>query len=527
MPTQPPHPGAATAAAATASKVIPFEAARETLAALRNAGRTIVHSHGVFDLMHPGHILHLEEARALGDMLVVTLTADRFVDKGPGRPYFNEQLRIRSLAALACVDHVILVPHRGPFAAIDVVRPNFYCKGKEYEDPSMDLSGLLRDERAAVESYGGEMKFVGPIKYSSTRLLNHYFDHLSEPVKAFCTGLAAHHTRKDFHDTVESFRNLRVLVVGDTIFDRYAYVKAQGLTSKNLIISSRFLNEDTQCGGALAVFRHVREFVDDVRYFSLVGHEPWVQVQLAAHIPPSANRTVYAENFTTVVKQRFVEPPAPGKEVKKLFSVNYIDATPPAPAVIERVLTRLREEIRQVDAVLLLDFGHGLMQPAVRDLIQDTAPFLALNCQTNSNNHGFNIINRQYRRADAFTLDEQELILACGHRRPDLPVELESLRRHLGAQAGWLTRGAVETRGVNSSGDTSACPPLEFEVVDAIGAGDAFFSVVALAAARGLPLPLTTFLGQLAGAQAVKIIGNSRPISKQTLVQGGMSLLNL
>lgn len=522
MPTPPP-----TSSPGTDAKCIPFDSAAERMAALRAAGRTLVHSHGVFDLIHPGHILHLEEARALGDTLVVTLTADRFVDKGPGRPYFNEQLRIRSLAALECVDHVILVPHRGPFAAIDAVRPHFYCKGKEYEDPSMDLTGLLMDERAAVERHGGQMRFVGPIKYSSTRLLNHYFDHLSEPVRSFCSALATTHTRRDFHAAVESLRDLRVLVVGDTIFDRYAYVKAQGLTSKNHIISGRFLHDDTQCGGALAVFRHVREFVDDVRYFSLVGHEPWVQVQLAAHIPPASNRTVYAENFTTVVKQRFVEPPIPGKELKKLFSVNYVDAAPPSPAIIDRVLARLREELQQVDAVLLLDFGHGLMQPAVRDLVQQAAPFLALNCQTNSNNHGFNIINRQYRRADIFTLDEQELVLACGQRRPDLPAELESLRQHLHARAGWLTRGPVETRGIDDQGASSSCPPLESEVIDPIGAGDAFFSVVALAAARRLPLPLTTFLGQLAGAQAVKIIGNSRPISKQTLIQGGMSLLNL
>lgn len=508
-------------------KLVPFEEARATFARLQAEGRRVVQSHGVFDLIHPGHILHLEEARSLGDLLVVTLTADRFVDKGPGRPYFNEALRVRSLAALACVDHVVVIPQASPLGAIEAIRPRFYCKGKEYEDPAMYLGGLLAEERAAVERHGGELRFVGPLKYSSTRLLNHYFDHLTEPVRAFCGQLADHCTRRDFHAAVESLKGLRVLVVGDTIFDRYAYVKPQGLTSKNNIISGRYLSEEVQCGGALAVFRHVREFVDDVRYFSLVGHEPWVQIQLAAHVPPAANRTLYAPRFTTVVKQRFVEPPAPGKEVKKLFSVNYIDADPPAPEVVDRMLARLREEMREVDAVLVLDFGHGLMQPAVRELVQEHAPFLALNCQTNSNNHGFNIINRQYHRADAFTLDEQELVLACGQRQPDLAAELVRLRDHLGARVGWLTRGGVETRGVSRDGGTSACPPLEYEVIDTIGAGDAFFSVVALAAARGLPLDLTTFLGQLAGAQAVKIIGNSRPISKNTLVQAGMSLLNL
>ena len=96
-----------------ATKIIPFASAPEFFKALRARGKRLVQSHGIFDLIHPGHILHLEEARALGDALVVTLTADKFVNKGPGRPYFNEQLRLKSLAALSCVDYIVLVPFTG------------------------------------------------------------------------------------------------------------------------------------------------------------------------------------------------------------------------------------------------------------------------------------------------------------------------------------------------------------------------------------------------------------------------------
>ena len=175
--------------------------------------------------------------------------------------------------------------------------------------------------------------------------------------------------------------------------------------------------------------------------------------------------------------------------------------------------------------VLLLDFGHGMMQEPIRQLVQDTAPLLALNCQTNSNNHGFNIISRQYQRADAFTLDEQEMMLSCGRRHLDHLAELKKLRDQFKSRYAWLTRGSVRTIGLRDEAQ-SLCPPLETEVVDTIGAGDAFFSVAALAAARQLPIALGTFLGQLAGGQAVKIVGNERPISKQTLLNSGLSLLN-
>ena len=510
----------------SAAKIISFEAAPALFKKLRAARKRIVQSHGIFDLIHPGHILHLEEARSLGDVLVVTLTADKFVKKGPGRPIFKEQLRLRSLAAMSCVDYVVLVPFTGAVEAIKCVRPHIYCKGQDYADPDFDTEGTIPTELAAVKSVGGQARFIGAIKYSSTKLLNQHFDHLSTPVKAFCESLAMRHNRKQFVHAVNSFAGLKVLVVGDTIFDRYSSVKVQGLTSKNKIISGRFLREETQCGGALAVFRHVKQFARSVKYVSLVGHEPWAQKQLRNHVAPGEDCTVRDAGFTTIIKQRFVEPLVEGAEMSKLFAVNFIDAQPPSEKILRQLEKKLLAEIRKADVVLLLDFGHGMMQAHLRELVQDKAKFLALNCQTNSNNHGFNIINRQYQRADAFTLDENEIMLAIGRRDVGFQKELAALKKSFRASYSWLTRGSVQTIGLHDREAACLCPPLERDVVDTIGAGDAFFSVAALAAVHGLPVDLATFLGQLAGAQAVKIVGNAEPISKPTLLKSGISLLN-
>ena len=208
-----------------ATKIIPFASAPAFFKTLRERGKRLVQSHGIFDLIHPGHILHLEEARALGDVLVVTLTADKFVNKGPGRPYFNEQLRLKSLAALSCVDYIVLVPFTGAIEAIGCVRPDIYCRGKGCTDTEFDTEGAIPSELHAVEKIGGQVRFIGSVQYSSTKLLNQYFDHLSIPVKTFCESLAAEYTREEFLDAVESFAGLNVLVVGDTIFDRYSYLK--------------------------------------------------------------------------------------------------------------------------------------------------------------------------------------------------------------------------------------------------------------------------------------------------------------
>jgi len=346
-----------------------------------------------------------------------------------------------------------------------------------------------------------------------------------ESILDFCRGLKL--SAEEFTKLVEDFAGLRVLVIGDTIFDRYSYSEVQGLTSKNRILSSRFVNEETQCGGALAVARHVAQFCPDTRFLSLVGCEDWVDPMLNDSLKGIRDVTLREASFTTIIKQRFVEPVSEGKEMTKLFSVNFIDADPPKNDVQQRVYDHLANAMKEVDVVLLADFGHGMMQEKIRDLVQDSAPYLALNCQTNSNNHGFNIINRQYRRADAFSLDKQELLLACGHRHVSYSDELENLRGHLSAGFGWLTRGPVETIGNHGGSELSFCPPLEREVVDTVGAGDAFFSVASLAAAKGLPVHIGTFLGQLAGAQAVRIVGNVEPISKDVLLRSASHLLNL
>lgn len=347
-----------------------------------------------------------------------------------------------------------------------------------------------------------------------------------ESVRKSAQELASRFSAENLRQILDSFSQLRVLVIGDTIFDRYTYVRVQGLTSKNRILSGRFLREHTDPGGALAVMRHIRQFTPHVQMVSLVGNEPWVDGLIRSYLPEQDDLLVRSPRFTTVIKQRYVEPVGRGKEMSKLFSVNYIDLEYPDPETVREVLNRVQAALPRVDLVVVADFGHGLLSEEVRALVQNRAPFLALNCQTNSNNHGFNIINQQYQRCDCFSLDEQEMLLACARRNIDHEKELNALRARFGSRNAWLTRGAVETIGIDDQNRQSRWPPLEPSATDTIGAGDAFFSVAALAAAAGVPIELSTFLGQLAGAQAVKVVGNSHPVSKQDLLENCLSLLH-
>src|SRR3989442_1313582 len=107
---------------------------------LRRAGKRVVMCHGTFDLMHTGHIRHLQRAKREGDALLVTVTADAYVNKGPGRPVFPDELRAETLAALACVDFVAVNHDETAVKAIAQLQPHVYVKGSDYRAAADDVT---------------------------------------------------------------------------------------------------------------------------------------------------------------------------------------------------------------------------------------------------------------------------------------------------------------------------------------------------------------------------------------------------
>lgn len=130
---------------------------------------TTVLSHGTFDYLHYGHLLHFQEARNLGDKLIVTITADEFVNKGPGRPIFSEDERLEMIRALRCVDHAEICREKTGLAMIRRFKPDIYAKGGDYR--TQDKHGSLEVEREEVEKYGGVLVLTDHGGWSSTKLI--------------------------------------------------------------------------------------------------------------------------------------------------------------------------------------------------------------------------------------------------------------------------------------------------------------------------------------------------------------------
>ncbi|MBA3064876.1 adenylyltransferase/cytidyltransferase family protein [bacterium] len=158
------------------NKILKIEKLAKLLEGIKADGKKVVLCHGCFDLMHPGHIKHFQAAKKMGDILVVTVTPDKFVrkQKGENRPVFNEKLRAESVAALECVDFAAINKWPDPVKTIKLLKPDIYVKGQEYERDKVKIGELQKDLKA-VESAGGTMAFTHEKVYSSTELLEKHF----------------------------------------------------------------------------------------------------------------------------------------------------------------------------------------------------------------------------------------------------------------------------------------------------------------------------------------------------------------
>ncbi|MBI2890663.1 MAG: adenylyltransferase/cytidyltransferase family protein [Nitrospirae bacterium] len=509
------------AAARPGGKIVSLEDLARILEQGRRDGRRIAHCHGVFDLLHVGHIRHLQEARGMGDMLVVTITPDRFVNKGPGRPAFPEALRAEVVASLESVDHVAV--NRWPTAveAIKLLRPHYYVKGPDYRDDRQDVTGGITLEREAVESVGGEIRYTNDVTFSSSFLLNRHIPLFPPGVTEFLKGFREHHSASELIAAIEGLRPLRVLAVGETILDEYVYGYAIGKSSKEAVLAVQYQNRELYAGGILAIANHVAEFSEHIDLVTYLGtsdpREDFVRAGLKTGITPEF---IYKEGAPTIVKRRYVDKYL----LSKLLEVYEMDDRPLSPDADDRLCEVLRERMKRADVVVVGDFGHGLISPRVAEVLSREAPFLCVNTQVNAANIGFHTISK-YPHADYVCIHEGEIRLDKRDRQGNIEDLVRDLSRRLGCPTINVTQGSNGSLTYRDGEGFSKCPSLALRVVDRIGAGDAVFAVTSLCAARRVPCELMGFVGNLIGAQAVAVIGNSASVDRVGLMRSVESIL--
>jgi len=496
----------------------------------RKQNKTVVLCHGVFDLLHYGHIEHFQEAKGLGDILVVSVTAAKYVNKGPGRPFFDDRQRLAFLASIAYIDYVILSEAVTVHDVVKAVQPDIYVKGQEYAAAENDVTGNIGSEQEIVERYGGRIYFTKGEVYSSTKLLNNFFGALPEDVVETSRRLRRKYGEKvaeNVRSMIDDFSRLKVLVIGDIIIDDYVFCNVQGLTTKDAAISVRYDFKERYAGGALAIARHIANFAGEVALLSMMGPEEDIVAFVSQKMTSVHCHILKDTHFVTPLKKRYLKRHPLRQEYEKLFSINHLLDTAGVKAVDYNPLLQVVDKMLPAyDLVVVCDYGHGLLNHSVIREIEKKAKVLAVNCQTNSSNHGMNVITK-YQRADAFVVDEQELHMPFGQSTESQSELLRKLEKKLGdSNYAWVTMGAHGALGRHKA-EEAQIPAVTLHVKDTVGAGDAFYSLAALCAATEVPIDLATLIANVAGAIKTNLVGNSKPIEKVDTLKFLGTVLNV
>lgn len=497
-------------------KIKTLEKLKDTVDDLKAKGKKIIHCHGVFDLLHIGHIKHFQEAKTFGDILIVTITPDKFVQKGPNRPAFTTSLRLEALAALESIDFV--AANKWPIAVetIKLLEPDVYCKGQDYKDHTEDITGKIDDETAAVESVGGKIRYTSDITFSSSSLLNKFGDVYSDYQKSFIQTVMNSRSFNEIKSMVDELKNLKVLVMGETIIDQYVFCEALGKSGKEPVLVLRELEMEQYAGGAAAIARHLSDFCSSITLLSMLGEEKKYEQFVLESLPKHVNTDfIYKDDSPTITKKRFVDYISKNKTLG-VYSINDSQLSKKNE---KQLLLYIDELIPKHDLVIVSDYGHGFISKKTAEYISNRSIYTSLNAQINAANIGFHTMNN-YRNIDCAIINETELRHELRDREENIDKLMKRLANTLKAKNLIVTQGSGGATLFNAENNQfHSCPAFASKVVDKIGAGDAMLALISCSLKLDFSADFSLFIGSLAAAQSVETIGNSMPVNKNQLLK--------
>jgi rfaE bifunctional protein nucleotidyltransferase chain/domain len=503
----------------------------------------IVQAHGTFDPLHAGHISHLQEAKAEGDILVVTVTSDKYVtkQKGPMRPVRDEKTRANDLAALECVDYVAINHHDTAIEAIWKIKPDLYVKGAEYQKEEYKLPDdkALLEEKAAVEENSGRVVFIDTPAMSSSALLNKHGGQYSPEAERFLTDFRKKYSLSDITAMIDGLADMNVMVIGEVIIDIYTYCGLMGIAPKTREPAYKHLvdkyGEDHMAGGAMHVANTMAGFCKHVLLVSYTGNKGYTWNQtlqaeyfLKTHKKDNVDLQMWVLNDRPpIIKKRYVEAHFPEQKHREtVFEIVYLDDSPFDPNVRGEICGYIKREAANYDLVVASDFGHGLIDARTAGLIAKHSHYLAVNTQTNESNEGFNRLTEKYPRANYFCVDDVELQLAMHDKHALDCTLLNGAAKLMRTDLACMTRGSRGCMLMTAGSEFADVPVFSGKgVIDRIGAGDSFLSLTAPCAAKKYPADVVGFLGNVIGALSCGVVGNSRTVEKREVLGFVKSLM--
>ena len=471
----------------------------EKILGKRPRKKKVILCHGNFDVVHPGHVRHLIYAKSKADLLIVSITADKYIQKGVYRPFVPENLRALNLAAFEMVDYVTIDDNKTSIRILKNLKPDFFAKGFEYS--SGELPPATQEEAKVVEKYGGEMIFTpGDIVYSSTKLLN-----LSEPKIDNYKILDLMERNKvsfnNLRETLKKIKKLKVHVIGDTIIDTHTKTNLIGGYLKTPTPSVLYQETKDYTGGAAIVAKHLKKAGAKVCFTTILGND-----KLKDFVIDEMKKSKIKLNFI-VDKTR----PTTNKNTimttgYNLLKIDKVDNQPISGSILNRIKDIIFKE--KADIVIFSDFRHGIfnkssipiLTAAIKKGIFKVADSqVATRWGNITDFKNFDLVTPNEKEA-RFSLADQDSSISSMTLELDKKINCKNLILKLGGR-GLFAKGKSNRNGF-------ALPSFTKRIVDAVGAGDALLAYSSLALRATKSILISSILGSLAASCECEKDGN-------------------
>ena len=481
----------------------------------KKENKKIIHCHGVFDLVHVGHIKHFQEAKRIGDFLVVSITSDKYANKGLGRPIFNENLRAEVLSSITYIDAVYINHYATSEELISLIKPNIYFKGSDYKDNKKDRTKNILKEISSVKKHGGRIVYSNDITFSSSNLINNYSDYYNSNQKKFLNSISKKYNFEFIFNKINHLKKLKVLLIGETIIDQYVFGEVLGKSGKEPHLVLKEEIKKNYLGGAAAIANHLSTFCKTVNFLTLAGEEKDNLNFIKSSLKENVKVKFFSKkNSPTIIKKRFIDKISQNK----LLGVYSINDEKLKKDLELKFISYIKKRASSCDLILISDYGHGFISDKTAKVFSSTKKFFSLNAQINASNRGYHSL-RKYKKIDNLIINEDELRHEMRDKIGNIEKMALKLIKDLKINKLVVTRGKDGAILIKKNGKSVYCPAFANKAIDNVGAGDAMLVIMSLCMKIKMPSDLTLFLGSLAGATAVENIGNSKFINKDELLR--------
>ena len=494
-------------------KILNISSLSEILKKIRKNQKRVVLCHGVFDLLHFGHINYFREAKKNGDIVIASITADKYVLKGPGRPYFNFKNRAKVISELSSVDYVIESDTETAEKILNIVKPDVYFKGQDYKDKKSDITMNIGKEIRILKKHKGVIKYSNEENFSSSSILN---ERLEGDQKNIIDYIKKNYDEKFFITLFDKIKNKKILVIGESIIDKYLLVNVLGKSGKESILNFEEFSEKKFVGGVLAIANNISNFVKNVKIISLLGKKN----SHLNFIKKNINKNIfcdflYKKSNPTMVKTKIVD----NKNYSKFYGLYNFSDNNFSENEKKQLRNKILKSLKKFDLITVSDYGHNFIDKKISNILKKQKK-LIVNTQINAANIGYHTISK-YKGANCAIINEVEL----RHELKDKHSNIKNLLSKLSKK--FKIKFLVVTVGKNGSygydlkkKNLYYCPAFAKEVVDRLGAGDAYLSVFSAIYSIGIKdLRLLMLMASLGTLEVIKGLGNSNSINYKSLLK--------